>query len=177
MTAVLLLPAANGQFGTDIAATFYNNITTDLRNGLTMADKTFIPKADGETVAQSFLQLQSLVDELTSVESLDKTLNEKVGRMQRPVSRRAGTAFLAASNNQYGDNYNDDDNYDNAHLRKLRKRWTRDYGRYHGVPYHDQVPPSHFYYLLPRRRRDPGNGSASIFHGALPSLSGGGRDA
>ena len=52
-----------------------------------MADKTFIPKADGETVAQLFAQLQSLVDDLTSVESLDKTLNEKVVRMQRQVSR------------------------------------------------------------------------------------------
>jgi hypothetical protein len=115
MTAVLLLPAANGQFGTDIVATFYNNITTDLRNGLNMADKTFIPKADGESVAQSFARLQSLVDNLTSVESLDKTLNKEVVRMQRQVSRRAGTAFLATPNNQYGYNYNDNDNYDNAH--------------------------------------------------------------
>jgi len=64
MKAVLLLPAANGQFGTDIAATFYNNITTDLLNGLTMADKTFIPKADGKPVAQLFARLQSLVDDL-----------------------------------------------------------------------------------------------------------------
>jgi len=87
MTAVLLLPAANGQFGTDIVATFYNNITTDLRNRLTMADKTFIPKADGETVAQLFARLQSLVNNLTSVESLNKTLNKKVVRMQQQVSR------------------------------------------------------------------------------------------
>jgi len=107
MTAVLLLPAANGQFGTDIIATFYNIITTDLRNGLTIADKTFIPKADGETVAKSFTRLQSLVNDLTSVESLDKTLNKKVGRMQQQVSCRAGTAFLATANDQYGDDYND----------------------------------------------------------------------
>jgi hypothetical protein len=116
MTAVLLLPAANRQFGTDIVATFYNNITTDLRNGLTMADKTCIPKADGETVAQSFAQLQSLVDDLISVKSLDKTLNEKVVRMQQQVSRQTRTAFLATPNNQYGDNYKDNDNCKNAHI-------------------------------------------------------------
>jgi len=87
MTAVLLLPAANGQFGTDIVATFYNNITTDLHYGLTIADNTFIPKADGKTVAQLFARLQSLVNDLTSVQSLNKTLNKTVGRMQQHVSR------------------------------------------------------------------------------------------
>jgi hypothetical protein len=79
-------------------------------------DKTFIPKADGKTVAQSFARLQSLVDDLTSVESLDKTLNEKVGRMRQQVSRRAGTASLATANDQYGNNYGNDynDAYENS---------------------------------------------------------------
>jgi hypothetical protein len=78
--------------------------------------QSLIPKADGETVAQLFAQLQSLVDDLISVKSLDKTLNEKVFRMQQQVSRRTRTAFLATPNNQYGDNYKDNNNYDNAHI-------------------------------------------------------------
>jgi hypothetical protein len=157
MTAVLLLPAANGQFGTDIVATFYNNITTDLRYGLTIADNTFIPKADGKTVAQLFARLQSLVNDLTSVQSLNKTLNKTVGRMQQP-SHGKRPVWRQLQQRQ-------------------RKQWPRDYSHYHGVPRHDQMPPSCFNYPFPRRRRDPGNGSASVFHGALPSFSGRRRDA